>query len=178
MRGVWSRLYPECNNFHVNGDLTGLLCDPGIVPRCYHVSGESSWLLSVSIVMESTKQPPKKKLKLSLTKKKQFAAPVSEEEFCDTAKEVVLLNTKNNCWAQRTLGAWIEEKNKVNPGSVPTDFLSFNDPVTVCKYLRYFVLEAGSHDGTKYSPATIRSILSGLKRILKESKAPFSIFDK
>ena len=48
----------------------------------------------------------------------------------------------------------------------------------MCKYLRYFVLEARSHDGTKYSPATICLILSGLNRILKESKAPFNIFDK
>ena len=34
-----------------------------------------------------------------------------------------------------------------------------------------FVLEARNQDGNK-------SILSGLNRILKESKAPFSIFDK
>ena len=32
--------------------------------------------------------------------------------------------------------------------------------------------------GIKYSPATIRSILSGLNRISKESKDPFNIFDK
>ena len=94
--------------------------------------------------MESTKQPLKNKLKLYLIKKKdRFGAPVSEKEFCDAAKGVVPLHTrKNNCWAQRTLDAWIEERNKVNPGSVPTDFLSYNDPVTVCKYLHYFVLKA------------------------------------
>ena len=71
----------------------------------------------------------------SARKKSRFATPVSEEEFCDAANGVVPLNTKkNNCWAQRTLNAWIKERNKVNPGSVPTDFLSCNDPVTVCKY--------------------------------------------
>ena len=70
----------------------------------------------------------------SVRKKSRFAAPVSEEEFCDAANGVVPLNTKKNCWAQRMLNAWIEERNKVNPGSVPTDFLSSNDPVTVCKY--------------------------------------------
>ena len=68
----------------------------------------------------------------SARKKSRFATFVSEEEFCDAANGVVPLNTKkNNCWAQRTLNA---ERNKVNPGSVPTDFLSCNDPVTVCKY--------------------------------------------
>ena len=91
---------------------------------------------------------------------------------------VPLHTKKNNCWIQRTLDARIEAGNKVNPGSVPTDFLSCNDPVTVCKYLRYFVLKARSHDGTKYSLATVRSILSGLNRILKKSKAPFNILDK
>ena len=68
------------------------------------------------------------------TGKSRFATPVSEEEFCDAANGVVPLNMKkNNCWAQRTLNALIKERNKVNPGSVPTDFLSCNDPVTVCK---------------------------------------------
>ena len=64
----------------------------------------------------SGKQPPKKKLPLSLTRKKsRFATPVSEEEFCDAANGVVPLNTKkNNCWAQRMLNAWIEERNKVS----------------------------------------------------------------
>ncbi len=61
---------------------------------------------------------------------------------------------------------------------MPTDLLLCRDPATVCKYMRYFVLEARSHDGNKYPPGTIRSILSGLNRILRASKAPFSIFDK
>ena len=70
----------------------------------------------------------------SARKKSRFATPVSKEEFCDAANGVVPLNMKkNNCWAQRTLNALIKERNKVNPGSVPTDFLSCNDPVTVCK---------------------------------------------
>ena len=56
------------------------------------------------------------KLPLSLTRKKsRFATPVSEEEFCNAANGVVPLNTKkNNCWAQRMLNAWIEERNKVS----------------------------------------------------------------
>ena len=65
---------------------------------------------------DSGKQPPKKKLRLSVTRKKsRFATPVCEEEFCNAANGVVPLNAKkNNCWAQRMLNAWIEERNKVS----------------------------------------------------------------
>ena len=67
------------------------------------------------------------------TGKSRFATPVSEEEFCDAANGVVPLNMKkNNCWAQRTLNALIKERNKVNPGSVLTDFLSCNERPCYC----------------------------------------------
>ena len=61
---------------------------------------------------------------------------------------------------------------------VPTDLLQCHDASVVSKYLRYFVLEARTQDCKKYPPTTIRSLLSGLNRILEESKAPFSILDK
>ena len=61
---------------------------------------------------------------------------------------------------------------------VSSDLLSCHDPAAVSKYLRYFVLEARNQTGEKYPSATIRGILSGLNRILKEAKAPFSILDK
>ena len=38
--------------------------------------------------------------------------------------------------------------------------------------------QCGTQDGKKYPPTTTRSLLSGLNRILKELKAPFSILDK
>ena len=62
--------------------------------------------------------PPKKKLKLSLAKKKtectselsaskasRFATPVSEKEVNEASKGVVPTNTKNNAWVERCLGA-------------------------------------------------------------------------
>lgn len=86
---------------------------------------------------------------------------------------------KNNAWAVRTFSAWREERNKlISDDSVPEDLLSCHDPTTVSKYMRYFVLEARNQAGEKYPPSTIRSILSGLNRVLKEAKAPFSILDK
>ncbi len=41
-----------------------------------------------------------------------------------------------------------------------------------------FVLEVRTKDGKTYPPGSIRSILSGLNRILKDSKVPFSILNK
>ena len=134
--------------------------------------------------------PPWKKLKLCLSKNKvcqeekvpsssRFADPVSEEELTEAAKGVVPSNTKkNNCWAERTFNAWVEQRNKVKPNSVPTNLLTCHDSAKVCKYMRCFVLEARTQEGKKYPPGTIRSILSGLNRIMKDSKAPFSILDK
>ena len=133
-----------------------------------------------------------KKLKLSLNKKKpasaselpapkasRFAAPVFEEEVEEARKGVVPSNTKKNkAWAERTFDAWVEERNKLMPGDpVPTDLLQCHDTSIVSKYLKYFVFEARTQDGKKYHPSTLRSLLSGLNRILKESKAPFSILD-
>ncbi len=131
--------------------------DPNFVP--------AGWL-------DPDPEPPKKKQKLNLSISKKtlckptssrFATPISEEEFSDAAKGVIPCNTKkNNSWAERTFNAWVAERNRSTPGSVPTDLLLCRDPATVCKYMRYFVLEARSHDGNKYPPGTIRSILSGL----------------
>ena len=129
--------------------------------------------------------PPKKKLKLSLIKKKtectselsalkasRFATSVSEKEVNEAAKGVVPMNTKkNNAWAERTFDAWVQERNQLMPlNPVPTDLLQCHDASVVSKYLRYFVLEARTQDGKKYPSTTIRSLLSGLNRILKESK--------
>ena len=79
----------------------------------------------------------------------------------------------------KTFTAWREERNKqVSDDPVPDDLLSCHDPSIVSKYMRCFVLEARNQTGEKYPPSTIRSILSGLNRVLKEAKAPFSILDK
>ena len=84
-----------------------------------------------------------------------------------------------NAWAERKFDAWVQERNQLMPlNPVPTDLLQCHDASIVSKYLRYLVLEARTQDGEKYPPTTIRSLLSGLNRILRESKALFSILDK
>ena len=61
---------------------------------------------------------------------------------------------------------------------MPEDLLSCHDPSVVSKYMRCFALRSQESSWRKVSPSTIRSILSGLNRVLKEAKAPFSILDK
>ena len=38
-------------------------------------------------------------------------------------------------------------------------------------------METRRTDGSRYPPATLRSLLSGVNRVLQENKAPFSILD-
>ena len=52
------------------------------------------------------------------------------------------------------------------------------DADLVCKWLCRFVLEIRKTDGTRYPPATLRSLVSGLNRELQRNKAPFSVLDK
>ena len=44
--------------------------------------------------------------------------------------------------------------------------------------MRRFVLEARKEDGQAYNPATIRSLLSGLNRVMQENGTQFSILNK
>ncbi len=128
-------------------------------------------------------EPPIKKVRLSLKLKQKsssrFALPVSFEKLDKAAKGVVPVTTiMNNAWAERVFTAWVDERNKTTPGFVPTDLLTSHDASKLCKYTCYFVLEARTKDGKTYSPGSIRSILSSLNRILKDSKVPFSILNK
>jgi len=73
---------------------------------------------------------------------------------------------------------WAQNRRTLVPDDVvPENLFESHDPSIVSKYLRMFVLEVQKADGTKYTPGSIRSLLSGLNRTLKENKAPFSIFD-
>ena len=138
--------------------------------------------LSLSDTNSTALPPLAKKKKLSLTKIRttqcsaaHFGHPVSEVRYAEAAKGIVPDNTKKcTTWGERAFLAWVEERNK----AFPTDLLSCRDPTIISKYMRYFILEVRAKDGKKYPPSTIWCILSAIKRIYKESKAPLSIRDK
>ena len=100
--------------------------DPGFVPL--------GWL--------DSEPPPRKKLKLSKNKVCQEEIVPSYSRFADpveAAKGVVPSDTKkNNSWAERTFNAWVEQRNKVKPNSVPTNLLTCHDSAKVCKYMQQF----------------------------------------
>ena len=72
---------------------------------------------------------------------------------------------------------WAENRRVQVPGdAAPANLLECHDAATVSKYLRMLVLKTRKTDGTKYTTGSIRLLLSGLNRVLKE-KALFSILD-
>ena len=75
-----------------------------------------------------------KRLCLSLKKKPNRFATVSNEEVKAAANGVVPENTKcSNDWAVRNLGAWISDHNKRSGDGVPINLLECNDPAVLCK---------------------------------------------
>ena len=139
--------------------------------------------------------PPAKKQKLSLSLSrnrplkdktnqdgKRFASPVKTSEFEQARRGVIPQNTKQSTsWATRVFRAWAEERNAriSDPDDViPSDILQSRDRESVCRVMSYFSLEVRREDGERYNPGTVRSLLCGLNRAMKEYGAPFSILDK
>ena len=110
----------------------------------------------------------------------RFSAPASEEEVLVAAKGVIPTNTAMNTkWAEKNFLAWVEQRATSVPGDpVPADLLKSSNQPEICKYLQCFVLETRKEDGEPYPPASLRSLLSGLNRILQSNGATFSILDK
>lgn len=62
--------------------------------------------------------------------------------------------------------------------AVPADLLRSHDAELVCKWLRRFVIVTRKTDGSAYLPSTLRSLVSGLNRMLQGNKASYSVLDK
>ena len=112
---------------------------------------------------------------------KRFASPVKEREYIEAGKGVVPTNTKQcNEWALRAFRVWAIQSNEKaeDQDCVPSNILETDDRELVAKFMRYFVLEARKENGEHYTPGTIRSLLCGLNRVLKQNGATFSMLDK
>ena len=138
-------------------------------------------------------EPQNKKWRLSLSLRScrklplqdsnnRFAQPTSKEDFLKAAEGVVPSNTmQNNRWAETTFIKWAQKRNKrahSHDGEVPLDLLQSHDAEKVCKFMRYFVLEARCEDGDRYPACTIRSLLSAFNQTLRANDAPFCMLDK
>ena len=98
------------------------------------------------------------------TNSSRFAAPVSPTSLHKAAKGVVPVNTEASTeWARKNFNAWA--KNLEHSGGEG-----------VCKWLCCFVMETQKSDSSMYPPASLRSLVSKLNRILQGNKASFFCF--
>ena len=123
---------------------------------------------------------PSKEVTTTNQRVSRFAVPVDSPEREKAAKGVVSAKTEANTqWALRNFNAWALNRSFMSSAeAVPADLLSSHDAELVCKWLCRFVLETRRTDGSSYPPGTIRSLVSGLNRVLQSNKAPFSVLDK
>ena len=135
---------------------------------------------------EKENQPPKKKRRLSLSrkgkKKTEDASDrfsfANEEEVEAASKGVIPDNTtKNNRWAENNFVQWMKAR-EASDDPVPEDLLSCNDPAIVCKWLSRFVLETHQESGKPYPATSIYLLLCGLFRISRSKGVLFNFLDK
>ena len=109
-----------------------------------------------------------------------FITPVSSPEREKAAKGVIPANTwANSNWAIKNFKEWVSNQSATIPDDpVPPELLESQDPELLCKWLCRYVIETRRTNGSQYPPSTLRSLLSGVNRVLQENKAPFSILDK
>ena len=123
-------------------------------------------------------QPSKKRKCLSLTRhssplwdstnETRFAEPVDASVLQEAAKGVVPLKTEQSTqWAVKNFGCWARSRSSSSSEVVPPDLLRSHDGELVCKWLCSFVLETRKTDGSRYPPATVQSLVSGLNRELQ-----------
>jgi len=106
--------------------------------------------------------------------------PLSSLERERAAKGVIPANIRaNSNWAVKNFKEWVSNRSVMIPNDpVPSILLECKDPGLLCKWLYQYVMETRRTDGSQYPPATLRSLLSGVNRVLQENKVPFSILDK
>lgn len=90
------------------------------------------------------------------------------------SKGVVPQNTQTATqWAVKNFEDWATFR-----GDVPQGILESRSAEDICHWLRLFVLETRKSDGSEYPPATLRSLVCGLNRVIQNNGAPFSVLNK
>lgn len=111
----------------------------------------------------------KKRLKLSLNKRKKAAAGkencprfefVNDAEAEALSKKFVPRNTATSTkWCVSTFESWRKERNarfqNEADGQVPMDLLKSSDAALIPKFLSLYVAEVRKKDGTQYPPKTV-----------------------
>ena len=114
-----------------------------------------------------------------VTTRRRFAEPVDSTILDKASKGVVPEKMEASTqWAVKNFESWARNRSSSASEIVPPGILHSHDPELVCTWLCCFVLETRKLDGSRYPPATIRSLVSGLNRELQRHSAPFSVLDK
>ena len=69
-------------------------------------------------------------------------------------------------------GSWALNHSSSTPEIVPPDLLKSHGAVLVYKRLCCFVLETRKIDGSRYPPATLQLLVSGLNQQLQQTRLP------
>ena len=115
-----------------------------------------------------------------VTNHKRFGPITTLPEREKAARGAIPSNTEASTrWALKNFKLWATNHPAVNPSDpVPADLLESLDPNLVCRWLCRYVMETRREDGHPYPPSTLRSLLSGINRVLQSNHAPFSVLDK
>ena len=105
----------------------------------------------------------------------QFVPPCSDKELQHLAEGLKPAKTEASTQMGYIKFYEVGSKSKIGvpDDPVPDDILECHDPTTVSKYLCMFAAKTRKESDDKYSPATIKSLLSGINRTLQENKVPF-----
>ena len=97
--------------------------------------------------------------------------PVSSPERAKASKSVIPGNTKASSQsALRNFTEWsVNSCSLVPDDPVPKELLANHDADLVCKWLCRFVLETRKTDGSLHPASTLRSLLSGLNRVVQSN---------
>ena len=110
---------------------------------------------------------PKKRLKLSLSKKNRYAY-IQKEEMETIRKGYVPPNTeKNTKWALKCFNEWRYARNEKSSEKCPDDLLEEQCPEALDRWLSTFIAEVRRVDGDQYPPRTIHQLLSGVLRYMR-----------
>ena len=119
-------------------------------------------------------QPPRpKKPRESLSEEEKCIRSVLESggKAEKSAQRFVPTNTeRTDRWAVKAFTSWISERNQRSQGETcPEDILDRNDSELLNKWLSVFVLEVRRENGSRYLPASLRLLLSGLLRHMRRN---------
>ena len=124
-------------------------------------------------------EPPKKKLRLSLSKNRNRFIHITGHELSEAKRGYVPDNTSRSTkWAVSNFYSWLTTLDEEDRVKYPKEVLLTDDPELLCSCLCKYVMKTRKENGERYPPKTILNLLSGLLRYMRDNKKDaFNIMD-